>query len=631
MILNKPLFIYMALMMMLSQSSVFARDTTAVLNFIDRAKEMQRIGKTDSAEYYFNQANRLSKLINYDTGRLVALGNYSVFLYEQLRYSEALSFAKQSLGLSLKMKNKARAAAAYNNISLQYQAMGKLENAAENLVKGLEISSGIKHPSHRDLSDRRKYYNNLSSLMLDLNDVKKGLEYAWESHKLAQKLNDTLAMGRSLVNIVVAEAMSKDFDSAERHAIRLMEIALKHGDIQMEIKAHNNLGDIYRMQKKYNKSLQSFRKAGALLSNEFPGNEVYVLSGMSSVNKDMGNFALAESYYHRAIELGKEQLPKSQLLELYLSGSEIKEGIGKFREALELLKMYRSLADSLKDRETHRSIQELELKYRSMENRKIIAERDLVIAKQNTVIERKSKWVTISISIAVLLSWGLIFMRLVGIQKRKRLKLNYERHLLEAQLNGEERERGRTAKELHDGVASILSATKIKVHNANVTGQEKKALFEIGELIEVAVREIRNISHNLAPEFLLREGLAWAIESFCQRVKGGELSLDFYLIGDIPKFERTVELTLYRTVQEAVTNIIKHSGATEGIVQLEGSGNILRITVEDNGIGFNKNTLSGKGLGLSGLTCRVSNVGGTIEIHSSPGRGTTINIEITSQ
>jgi len=202
------------------------------------------------------------------------------------------------------------------------------------------------------------------------------------------------------------------------------------------------------------------------------------------------------------------------------------------------------------------------------------------------------------------------------------------RHLLEAQLNGEETERARTARELHDGVASVLSAAKISILNAAVTGREKKALPEIGELIEVAVREIRSISHNLAPEFLLREGLACAVESFCQRVKGGELSIDFYLIGDIPRFERSVELTLYRIVQEAVTNIIKHSGATEGIVQLEGNGNMLRITVEDNGIGFNKNTLSGKGLGLSGLTCRVSKVGGTIEIRSSPGNGTTIYIEI---
>jgi len=87
-------------------------------------------------------------------------------------------------------------------------------------------------------------------------------------------------------------------------------------------------------------------------------------------------------------------------------------------------------------------------------------------------------------------------------------------------------------------------------------------------------------------------------------------------------------LTLYRIVQEAVTNMIKHSGASEGIVQFESSGSILRITVEDNGTGFNTNNLSGKGLGLSGLACRISSLGGTIDIRSSPGNGTTIYIEI---
>lgn len=89
-------------------------------------------------------------------------------------------------------------------------------------------------------------------------------------------------------------------------------------------------------------------------------------------------------------------------------------------------------------------------------------------------------------------------------------------------------------------------------------------------------------------------------------------------------------MTLYRTVQEAVTNMVKHSGATEGIVQLEGNGRILRITVEDNGIGFDKNNPPRKGLGLSGLVSRVTKLGGAIEIRTSLGNGTTIYFEIGS-
>src|SRR5690606_23850664 len=123
--------------------------------------------------------------------KLSFLGNYSVFLYEQLRYAEALEMARKSLQLSLKLGNLPRAAAAYNNISLQLQAQGRLEEAARNLVRGLEISSAIKVPSKKDLGDRRKYYNNLSSLMLDLNDLKKGLHYARESYKLAEELQDS--------------------------------------------------------------------------------------------------------------------------------------------------------------------------------------------------------------------------------------------------------------------------------------------------------------------------------------------------------------------------------------------------------------------------------------------------------
>ncbi|WP_270087851.1 tetratricopeptide repeat protein [Sphingobacterium sp. SYP-B4668] len=607
-----------------------AGDTTGVFMLIDKAKEKQKSGQLDSADHYFKSAGRLADRLRFDNGRLSFLGNYSVFLYEQLRYGESLAFAKKALALGIDLRNWPRVAAAYNNISLQLQAQGQLEDAAKNLVRGLEISSAIKEPTQRDLADRRKYYNNLSSLMLDMNDVKKGLQYARESYGLAQELKDTLAMGRSLVNIVVAEAMAHDLGSAERNALRLLEIAKRYDDIQMEIKAYNNLGDIYRMQKRYQQALRSFKKAKQILHLTFPGNEVYVLSGMSSVYRDMRSFGAAERYFSKAMELAQEELAKPQLIELYLSGSEIKEGMGKYKDALELRKRYQSLADSLKDKETHRSIQELELKYRTMENRRSIAERDLMIAEQTTGLERKNKWIIISISTAVLLAWGLISLRIVGNQKRRRLKLDHERHLLEAQLYGEERERERTARELHDGVASILSAAKIQVHNAVDDGSERRSLLEIGELIDIAVREIRNISHNLAPEFLLREGLACAVESFCYRVKGGDLALDFYLLGTIPRFDRTVELVLYRTIQEAVTNMVKHSGGTEGIVQLESSRGGLRITVEDNGKGFDPENISSKGIGLSGLCCRVSDIGGIIDIRSSPGRGTSVYIEIDS-
>lgn len=629
--MSKRCFVLLiSLLSVLPHSELLAKesDTTRVMKMIDRAKEMQNRGRPDSAEHYFKLAGKLAEHIGYDNGILSFSGNYSVFLYEQLRYAEALEFARRSLQLSLRLGNLPRAAAAYNNISLQLQAQGKLEAAARHLVKGLEISLTIRKPTHRDLGDRRKYYNNLSSLMLDLYDLKKGLHYARESYGLAEELRDTLAMGRSLVNIVVAEAMAKDLDSAEVHAGQLLDIARFYGDVPMEIKAHNNLGDIYRMQGKLKQALNSFVRAQEKLSPAFPGNEVYVLSGLSRVYWDMGRLDSADKYFGKALELAKTELSKPQLLELYLSGADIKESLGNYRDALGLHKLYQALTDSVKAESTHRAIQELELKYRTLENGRSMVQKDLMIAKQRASLERKNKWIIISVSLVVLLGWVLISLRMVIRQKRKRLLADYERDLLEAQVKGEEKERGRTARELHDGVASILSAAKLHLFNSSDKHGDGHSFSDIADLIELAVNEIRTISHNLAPEFVLKEGLACAIDSFCHRIRKGGFPLDFYVVGEIPRFCKNAELVLYRTVQEAVNNIVKHASATEGLVQIESNGETLLITVEDNGKGFDPDYQESKGIGLDGLRDRISLLGGTVEIKSSLGMGTSVNIEL---
>src|SRR5690606_29785983 len=137
-------------------------------------------------------------------GRLAFAGHYCVFLYKQVRYDEALAMAREQLAIGLKMNNKQKASYGYNNIALQYQAQGKLRQAASALMKALDLSSEIEHPARRDSSDRRKFYNNLSSLLLDLNDLDKGLHYALQSLAIAEQLQDTVAMGMSLVNVLVA-------------------------------------------------------------------------------------------------------------------------------------------------------------------------------------------------------------------------------------------------------------------------------------------------------------------------------------------------------------------------------------------------------------------------------------------
>lgn len=601
-------------------------DTLQVIQLIESAQEHQKNGRAEAAEDGLRKAGEMAKELNFQRGMLMYAGHYTVFLYNQLRYEEALEMAHIQLEIASRLNDLQRIGYAYNNISLQYQAMGKLQLAANNLMNALEISSRVENPGAAHLGDRRKYYNNLSSLLLDMNDLDKGLQYAQKAYEIAEELQDSVAMGRSLVNILVAEAMAGKLARAESHGLQLQAIGEASGDIEMIMKAYNNLGDIYRMQGRYATSLETFQKAQLLLNKLPPGHEVYVTMGMSATYKDMGEFQKADSHFERALVLAREELAKPQLIELFLSGAEIKESLGAYRDALLLRKQYELLNDSLRNQETHASIQELEVKYQTAEKEKALAERDLMISEQVSELERKNKWFFLSAAVAFLLIILVVFNRLITVQKHKTQVSEQANRILAAQLQGEETERARTARELHDGVASILSAAKLHINAAD--SHDRNAFGLVGQLIETAVQEVRNISHNLAPGQVLDEGLSSATQEFCRRMKNSQLQFEFYQIGDLPELDKSAELLLYRIIQETVTNVVKHADASEVIVQLEGEGSLLSITIEDNGKGFDPEGLGEKGIGLKNLAYRIQVLNGTYEINSSPGKGTSVYIYI---
>ncbi|MFD1772226.1 tetratricopeptide repeat protein [Sphingobacterium suaedae] len=605
-----------------------ARDTTYVFHLIDLAKNQQKKGMPDSAEYYFKRAGELADALSFDNGQLAVAGNYSVFLYEQVRFDEAMTYAERALSISKRLRNRPKTAAAYNTIALQHQARGRLTAAAEHLIKALNISNEIQRPTRHQLSDRRKYLNNLSSLFLDLDDLDKGLQYAWQSFEIAEQLRDTISMGNSLINVMVAEAMSGNLSDAVRHGHQYLQIGQSFGDRQMEIKALNNLADVYRMQRNYPLALETFQKALAITPKSMPGNEVYTLSGISQVFKEMGNPQEAKLYFKKAFKLAETELAKPQLIDMFLAGAAIEEALGNYKEALTLHRRHVLLKDSLRNQEIQKTIQELEVKYETAQHRNSIAERDLKILEQAAELDRKNKWLVIYISTVVILIFGWGGLRLFHLQKRRTKSTELQKQLIEAQLKGEEKERARTAKELHDGVASILSAARMQIHT-QIADHDRSGIFrEISQLIEIATREVRNISHNLAPEMILREGFAYAIQSFCRRIQKPNFRLHCYVIGPLPELHKNTQLAIYRIIQECVTNILKHAEATEGIVQLAEEQGRLLITVEDNGKGFAVEKSWEKGIGLANLQARISLLQGTLDIRSCPGKGTSIFVEI---
>jgi signal transduction histidine kinase len=202
------------------------------------------------------------------------------------------------------------------------------------------------------------------------------------------------------------------------------------------------------------------------------------------------------------------------------------------------------------------------------------------------------------------------------------------RRVVEAQ----ELERARLARELHDetgqALTSILLGLK-PLEQSAATDETRTSVAAVRELVVSTLQDVRRLAVELRPSALDDFGLATAIERLAETFRehsGLEVDVDTQL-GD-ERVPGELETTLYRIVQEALTNIAKHAGARRVSILLVQRGRSLAAVVEDDGSGFDPDAVAADGLGLVGMHERVALVGGRLRVEASPGKGTTVAAEV---
>ena len=240
----------------------------------------------------------------------------------------------------------------------------------------------------------------------------------------------------------------------------------------------------------------------------------------------------------------------------------------------------------------------------------------------------------------------VITIGLLTFQNRRQKQRSHRQHLqelereklleaTEAVLKGEEQERIRLARDIHDGLVGMLSGIKYSLHTIRddtaATPHNRQVFDRSIDMLDSSIQEIRRVAHNMMPEALIRFGLNTALRDFCNDVtQSGTLKISYQSIGmEVVAIDQTTGIALYRIVQELIYNAVKHASATSAIVQITCSGNRLSLTVEDNGKGFDTSSLrNDHGLGWTNIGHRVEYLGGRCDITSRPGEGTSIHLEL---
>lgn len=208
--------------------------------------------------------------------------------------------------------------------------------------------------------------------------------------------------------------------------------------------------------------------------------------------------------------------------------------------------------------------------------------------------------------------------------------------LLESLISAQEEERRRVARELHDEAGQSLSMLMTEIGKAiealpdGATGTAEE-LSRSHELAAQTLAELRKLIYDLRPEVLDQLGLVPALRSYIKRrLETEKIKLHLNFSGVKQRLSPQVEITLFRIIQGAVTNIVRHAEATRVRIEVSTRNSVLTTVIEDNGRGFDAEAAfaSPESWGLRGIRERVTIVGGTLSIESSPGGGTRINLQI---
>jgi two-component system, NarL family, sensor kinase len=233
------------------------------------------------------------------------------------------------------------------------------------------------------------------------------------------------------------------------------------------------------------------------------------------------------------------------------------------------------------------------------------------------------------------LLYYVYYQRLQRIkQKQKLALLEKEKQLatIDALLQGQEEERRRLAKELHDGLGGMLSGLKWSFNSVkeHVDGNLKSEapLNKYQSQLDASIEELRKVSHSLMPDVLIQLGLFSALEEYCTNLKlTSKKNIVFQSLGSERSLNNTATLYIYRIFQELINNSFKHANANNMLCQLTMHSNKILLSVEDDGIGFNL-TNKGKGIGFTNVQQRVEYLNGKMDIESDIGKGAVINIEL---
>lgn len=615
-------------------------DSNMVNQMLDAAYALE-IENPDSALGIYAQVAETSSEIPY----LIAKGR--AYLYsgivtsDQGRFEQSIEYYKKAIEVFEEIGYQEGIGSAYVNMGNIEKRKAQYGQALSYYLDGTRIFESL------DDTNRVIYaYSNIGAVLSDVEQYDKSLEYNNKSIALSRMIDDSISICDGLVNKGMIYLALEQLDSAKVQYDLAYQIASKTGDPHILYLIYSNWGNIATNEKRYEAAHEYADKSleYALILN----NPVFLSNSYSQIGQSyyhQGELDSAKFYLEKGIKMAEENLSLETLMTGLEQIATLEESLGNTTQALSYFKKLKTLEKEDARTRQKKVIAGLEIEYESEKKDLAISEKNLEIEKNEAILAKRNYMIAgligaliLTIFIFFLIKNSISQKRLLAEQeaalnneKLEQLAKDQEVMSLKSMLEGEEKERSRLAKDLHDGLGGMLSAAKLRFgklkidhYDLNESSDYQAAL----DLMDETSAEARRISHNLVPGALEKFGLVEALQDFCQNIAASSNTQVHFQSTDMhERMKPSSEINLYRIILELVNNAVKHAKAKEIIVQIMQNKSELHITVEDDGQGFDKTNVE-EGLGFRSIRSRINFLKGQLDVDTVPNEGSSFQISI---
>ena len=549
--------------------------------------------------------------------------------YYLSRYDESLESYETVLqmldGKTTTDKGKAIFAATLVDMGNIHNIRGNSHMALEYYFRVLKLP-GIDNTTDINLINT---YANMGQIYLTMNNFEQSESYFRKMEKVCMDAGDSLSLAYALDGLCEVYLHNRQLDKALECAETANHIVDVHPDATPREKMTGLLSLATVWFEGFHDGDKALQYASdALIYAKQCNQHLYIAHALCQ----MSSIYLSQKKYHAAEETALQAFvadSSSSYVNTALHENIVRANImlGNKNRAEDYFDRYKKWVNDYSQKNFQASLTEMEVKYETEKK-----ETQIAALKEE---KRLMLWLSIASIAVLLLGVTALFLLWRWAVQRKRLaeqlvkQLEQEKQLIATQavLDGEVQERIRLARDLHDGLGSLLAAVRY-----NLTGLKNGVLLNASNaerfdtavnLLDDSMREMRRVAHHLMPESLGNAGLKQSIADFCSSIP----IVTFSYYGDESRLDPKLEVMIYRIMHELTSNALKHANASHILVEMVRDEDRIFLTVQDDGCGFVTSSES-PGMGLKNIRNRVAAHNGNVDIFSVIGKGTEVNIEL---